>query len=125
MGLAARCARASRTSATWRSFLSVPARTHNHFQLRRRYLTLRQHRDGRVAAFRGWRDVAFSVAAQQASPTPCHDRLPLANLRRTRVDFEDLKRDRWLYWALSQAALHSAKLGSEGKASIGGKSGDP
>ena len=44
-------------------FLSVHARIHNHFQLRRHRLTATQHRAFRDAAFRAWRDVTATAAA--------------------------------------------------------------
>ena len=44
-------------------FLSVHARIHNHFQLRRHHLTAHQHRDARDAAFQIWRDVTRIVVA--------------------------------------------------------------
>ena len=44
-------------------FLSVHARIHNHFQLRRHRLTAIQHRAARDAAFRVWRDVTGIAAA--------------------------------------------------------------
>ena len=44
-------------------FLSVHARIHNHFQLRRHRLTATQHRAARDAAFRVWRDVTGTGAA--------------------------------------------------------------
>ena len=43
-------------------FLSVHARIHNHFQLRRHRLTAEQHRAARASALRTWREVT-GVAA--------------------------------------------------------------
>ena len=38
-------------------FLSTHSRIHDHFQLRRHYLSANQYRAARDAAFRTWRDV--------------------------------------------------------------------
>lgn len=45
-------------------FLSVRARIHNHFQLRRYRLTAAQHRAARDGAFEAWRDVTGTAAGR-------------------------------------------------------------
>ena len=45
-------------------FLSIHARIHNHFQLRRHRFTARQHRAARDAAFEVWRDVTGTAASR-------------------------------------------------------------